>query len=404
MNRLPLDLHFHLLGEQLRRHAGLWRPAPFHEPQPPWRARFPGLATRLLALEDAEVERLANQPHALLQLLARTHPESAALSRLIDLPRSAEPVLLQASRLAWRIPGRKQAQIEAFASAVPDLGAPLLEWCAGKGHLGRLLGAARRQPVLSLEWDAALCAEGEALADRVAVEQRFLLVNVLQAATAPLLAGRHAVALHACGDLHLTLLREAAAVRVPALDLAPCCYYRIAAPDYQPLNPDADLPLSREELHLAVTETVSAGARERRLRDRDLAWKLAFLEWRAEHTGVRGKTFKPVPAAWAGDGFTAWLARLTQREGLDAPVAPEVWEARGGQRLREVRRLDLVRLAFRRPLEIWLALDRALFLERQGYQVRLSEFCPRGVTPRNLLISARLPGAAAAARSAALPA
>jgi hypothetical protein len=296
------------------------------------------------------------------------------------------------AQLTWRIPGRKQAQIEAFAGAVPDAGAPLLEWCAGKGHLGRLLGARWRQAVLSLEWDAELCAEGESLARRAGVEQRFLQLNVLQSALAPLLAGRHALALHACGDLHLALLREAATARVPALDLAPCCYYRIATPDYQPLNPDARLSLSREELHLAVTETVSAGARERRLRDRDLAWKLAFLEWRAEQTGVRGKTFKPVPAAWAADGFAPWLARLAQREGLVLPAATAEWEARGWQRLREVRRLDLVRLTFRRPLEIWLALDRALFLERQGYRVTLTEFCPRGITPRNLLISARLPG------------
>lgn len=390
MTTLPLALHFHLLGDLLARHASLWRPVPFHDPQPPWRARYPGLATRLLALEDAEVERLAGNNHRLLELLARTHPETTALSRLIDLPRVEAPPLTEDPRLGWRIPGRKQEQIHAFAAALGDAGQPYLEWCAGKGHLGRLLGRLQGREVLSLEWDGALCAEGEAMAQRAGVAQRFVQADVSHAAVAPLLAGRHALALHACGDLHLTLLREAAAARVPALDLAPCCYYRIATPRYAPLNPDAALDLSREELHLAVTDTVAAGERERRLRDRDLAWKLAFLEWRDAQGGARGKTFKPVPAAWAAAGFAAWLERLTQREGLPAPADAAAWEAKGWDRFRVFRRLDLVRLAFRRPLEVWLALDRALFLERAGYRVELREFCPRGVTPRNLLISARL--------------
>jgi hypothetical protein len=178
----------------------------------------------------------------------------------------------------------------------------------------------------------------------------------------------------------------------PALDLAPCCYYRIATTDYRPLNPDANLRLTRDELHLAVTETVTAGARDRRQRDRSLAWKLAFLEWRAALGVPRDKTFKPVPAAWRTGGFDAWLERLAGREGLPLSGAEEGadWEAAGWLRLGEVRRLELARLAFRRPLELWLALDRALYLARHGYRVGLAEFCARTLTPRNLIISARM--------------
>ncbi|EJG2245017.1 SAM-dependent methyltransferase, partial [Vibrio parahaemolyticus] len=39
-------------------------------------------------------------------------------------------------------------------------------------------------------------------------------------------------------------------------------------------------------------------------------------------------------------------------------------------------------------LEIWLALDKVLYLEERGYRVRLAEFCPKSVTPRNILICA----------------
>jgi hypothetical protein len=54
-----------------------------------------------------------------------------------------------------------------------------------------------------------------------------------------------------------------------------------------------------------------------------------------------------------------------------------------------VMRLSIVRHAFRRPLEIWLVLDLACYLEQQGYSVSIGSFCDRQLTPRNLLISAQ---------------
>ena len=43
---------------------------------------------------------------------------------------------------------------------------------------------------------------------------------------------------------------------------------------------------------------------------------------------------------------------------------------RPDRRQREVMRLSIVRHAFRRPLELWLLLDMAVFLEEQGWQAQ----------------------------------
>ena len=51
-------------------------------------------------------------------------------------------------------------------------------------------------------------------------------------------------------------------------------------------------------------------------------------------------------------------------------------------------RIELVRHVFRRALEIWLVLDRGLYLQQAGYDVSLSEFCEKQLTPRNVLIQA----------------
>jgi hypothetical protein len=82
---------------------------------------------------------------------------------------------------------------------------------------------------------------------------------------------------------------------------------------------------------------------------------------------------------------------MAARDGI-TPGAGVDWSGyaeAGEQRRDEVMRLNLIRLAFRRPLEVWLALDQVVFLERAGYRVVLREFCAPTLTPRNLLVSAR---------------
>jgi hypothetical protein len=46
---------------------------------------------------------------------------------------------------------------------------------------------------------------------------------------------------------------------------------------------------------------------------------------------------------------------------------------------------------FRRPLEVWLALDRVLYLAEQGAEVTWGTFCAKAITPRNIIIDAQWP-------------
>lgn len=371
---------------------GLWHPQPFREPRPAWCGEWPALAAELLALPDAAADHLADDGDAALVFLARYLPEIAELAPLATLPaRTAVSLPDYGPFWARDIPGRKRAQIEAFAAAAQASGRPLLDWCGGKGHLGRLLARHWQVAAETVDIDPVLCEEGRDLACRADVDHTFRTADALAPATL-LPADHHVVALHACGDLHRTLLRRATEAGAGALDLAPCCYHRGVAEHYQPLSGPLATALSRDDTRLAVTETVTASPRQARRRDRDMAWKLGFDAWRRL---VRGddtyRPFKPVPAAWLAGSFGDFLGHLAAREGLPPPRPGDgdAFEGRGWQRQRETMRLSIVRHAFRRPLEIWLALDLAVFLEAQGYTVHLGSFCPRPITPRNLLLSAR---------------
>jgi hypothetical protein len=99
-----------------------------------------------------------------------------------------------------------------------------------------------------------------------------------------------------------------------------------------------------------------------------------------------------LPVSWLEKPFAQYCRDLAELKQLTLSGEPN-WtalEAAGWQRLAHVRNLERVRNLFRRPLELWLVLDRALFLQEQGYNVQVGLFCEYPLTPRNLMLMAKL--------------
>lgn len=391
-----LHTRFQALDRFLLAHQALWRPRPFTHLHLPWEARHPELAQWLRGRSLAD----ADASHNHLQLLDAPAPfpalagEALALSALGELPEHPMPLAQQ--RLNVDVPGRKWQQLQAFASRLQFAATPShwLDWCAGKGHLGRRLLQPGQQ-LTCLEYDPALVASGQQLSQHHHLDARHVQQDVLAADAASRLLPEHTpVALHACGDLHVRLMQLASSAGCRQLAIAPCCYNRIQAPHYVPLSASVGgsaLRLSLDDLALPMSETVTAGARVRRQRDTSMARRLGFdLLQRRLRASDEYLPTPSLPSSWLDKPFAEYCRDLAALKGLAITGNPD-WpalEAAGWQRLAQVRNLELLRGLFRRPLELWLVLDRGLFLQEQGYQVRLGLFCQAPLTPRNLMLLA----------------
>jgi hypothetical protein len=394
-----LTEHFLALDRFLSEHQALWRPRPFVQHRLDWEDLHPQLAAWLRGRSLSDAEAAHNDPAALAapapfpQLAA----EAQALCELAELP--AHDLPAPDSRQQVDVPGRKWQQIRAFAAHLQfrQPARHWLDWCAGKGHLGRQL-AQDGSALTCLEWDAALVEAGAQLSKRLGIHADHRCQDVLATTCAVQLQPQHTpVALHACGDLHVRLLQLAIAGDIRQLAVAPCCYNRTQSATYQPLSRVAQasaLQLSRDDLGLPLSETVTAGNRERRHRDQSMAWRLAFdLLQRQLRQQDDYLPTPSLPVAWLKKDFASYCRDLAALKQLPEPDKQD-WaalERAGWQRLAEVRNLELLRGLFRRPLELWLLLDRALLLEEHGYEVRLGSFCPSQLTPRNLLLLAERP-------------
>ena len=388
---------FTALDTFLTAHQALWKPRPFTHLHLPWETSCPELASWLRGRSLEDAENAHNNPAGLLNApepFASLAALSLELSAVGELP--AHSLEAAGHRLNVDVPGRKWQQIEAFASRLSFASQPRhwLDWCSGKGHLGRrLLGAG--QQLTCLEYDPALVASGQALSQRHHLQARHVEQDVLAADTALLLNSEHTpIALHACGDLHVRLMQLASAAGCKQLAIAPCCYNRISRSEYQPLScagSRSTLQLSLEDLSLPMSETVTAGARVRRQRDTSMARRLAFDLLQRQVRGIdEYLPTPPLPSAWLEKPFADFCRDLAALKELST-IGEQDWSAleiAGWKRLAEVRNLELLRGLFRRPLELWLNLDRALFLTEQGYVVRLGTFCEAPLTPRNFLLLA----------------
>jgi hypothetical protein len=384
---------FSALDVFLAEHQRLWRPRPFTGLVPPWEAEHPELAEWLRGRSLEQAEAAHNHPEHLDApgIFGALASRSLSLSRLGELPCS--PLHPAAPRLNVDVPGRKWQQIEAFGSHL-GFHHPVqhwLDWCSGKGHLGRRL-LQTEQRLTCFEYDPTLVQAGRELSDH----HRLVVKHVEQDVLAPelsLSSGYTPVALHACGDLHVRLLQRACGAGCSSLAVAPCCYNRTAVDSYAGLSRSAmasRLHLDRDDLGLPLSETVTAGARVRRQRDRSMARRLGFDLWQRQVRGVDEYLSTPsLPVTWLEKPFEAYCRHLAALKGIACLSADwDAFEHAGEQRLAVVRNLELVRNLFRRPLELWLVLDRALYLQERGYSVRLGTFCPYEMTPRNLMIAA----------------
>jgi len=388
---------FYQLDQILIEYADIWRISPFVSPQPIWLQKYPKLTEWLLALSDGEVDELQGDDNLLCQQIAPYFPIAQEILDLILLPFCEKHALFERS-YAWQrdVPGRKVEQIEAFAGAIGEISDPLLEWCCGKLHLGRYLAEQFNFPVLGLDINEKLVKHANQLALRMKSNARVEQCDVLSDEVKLKLNNQqHAIALHACGGLHVSLLEACIEKKVKRITLAPCCYHRFnQSNQFHPLSKvaqNSSLKLENNDLRNAVRQSNTAPERERVKRKKLQSWRLGFDLLQREIRGV--DEYLPVPSispAILECNFSQFCQHVAKIKGLVIPESTcvDTYEKLGEKRFFEFSRFELVRMTFRRALECWLVLDRVMYLEECGYECSLVQFCLPSLTPRNFLIDA----------------
>ncbi len=389
------------LAQWLEQHKHVWTHRTFVQLPAPWEEQYGQVARWLRSRSDAQVEQLHVDPTQLAGGAANLHAWWTEGQRLTSLA-SAELGFGDALRdpeLRRGVRKRKWRQVEALvssvASSVPSEASCWVDWCSGKGHLGRVLASVAPRPVVFVDRREELCRAASIRAEREHLAHELRVCDVLTASPS-LPPGAALTSLHACGALTDAALDAAEAQQAASLAVSPCCYH------YQPgcdrITPRStvarglDLGLSRQQLRFATAEETLAPARLKRRRRRAEAYRLGLDQLVRQATGRDEYTrVSAVPKKLVDGSFRGFVEHAAAIESLPLPSAWDADEAEraGWQLARNAARLSLARVPFRRPLELWFVLDRAMSLVERGWSVRVEAFCERAVSPRNLAILAR---------------
>lgn len=376
-----------------------WQFSAFHCSDYPWRSTHNELSQWLDTLSPCEVLRLKSEPEELAQILSAFIPELQTLYERGQLPEFHPPIKPAPKGLDNGINGRKWQQITKLSALGADYYQPeneWLEWCGGKGYLGRVLSAITAKPVTTLEWQQTLCDSGQIYADAHQLAMTFVQGDALSAHSGELIKEKqHAVALHACGDLHINLLREGISNHIDAVTISPCCFHLTKDERYVSLSAlagQSTLVLSKEDLRLPLQETVVAGQRTQQHREQEMSYRLGFNA--LQQYINNSNHYLPIPSikkSLLSDGFDHFCSWAAVQKNLILPdnIDYEFWLEKGKSAFVVMEKCDLIQHLFKRPLEVWLCLDRALLMEESGYEVRIGQFCLKEETPRNIVIQAR---------------
>jgi len=383
---------FQKLDQILVNTRDYWQLLAFSQNELPW----PELLDKLTDLTSEKLLELEQNPDLSYDYFSDVIPQLPQLKKLTEIFSMVTKEVEFPFWLEAGIKGRKLAQLKSFVAAVDETELPVLEWCAGKGHLGRMLAFKGTQKVHSVEIQPHLCEQGALLAKKYDMNIDFIQADVLKDDLSDQIQKKqHVVALHACGQLHQTLMRQAVSSNTQKLSLSPCCYHLMQDSDhYKAMSHEAlesELNLSNDDLKLALQETVTAADRITQKRTLEVEWRLGFDQLMRDVTGINKYISVPsVSKSMFSTSFEAFCVWAAEKKSLDLPtdINYENYYQKGKSRKKITEKIELVRHLFRRPIEIWLILDRALYLQKHDYHVTVHEFCDKQVTPRNILIQA----------------
>ena len=390
-----LTSQFHALTASLRAHEDIWRDAPFYSLSLPWVEKRPDLYKAALSLSDADYDAFDDSPDTLFAWLKGYLPDFEKLTSLTRFPLRDTSHSLN-PRAAVDVPGRKWQQIEAFSgalNALPNEESRLVDWCSGKSFLGTGIAEQTHSKLHAVEFQSALCECGQTRASKFVSSATFECKDVLSECV-DIKSGDYVVALHACGDLHRTLLRSWRNSHSKNLALAPCCYHQWLKGPYKPISnigKSNDLVLEKHQVRLAVQEMVTSSQRVRKqvktLNLYRIAFDLLQRDIRKEDSYMSTPS---LPNSIIKQGPEAVIRAIAEKKQLALPDAVdfEYYLSKAQERFAVIQRLQLVTHGFRQALETWLVLDAALYLEEAGINVDIATFCDRQISPRNLLIQA----------------
>jgi hypothetical protein len=309
---------------------------------------------------------------------------------------------------SWKVSGKKQHEICQIVPFIHgkkshyeishgvDLG-------GGVGHLSRIMAHYEKIPFTSLDTNEQFQALGKERLKKYPLPEGAAPVNFVHHTLGseqdktflqPLLApGTFSVGLHTCGPLSLDHFRNFKSSESKAMLNFGCCYLKMNPAEHTNLSDHSKsnpLQLNKYALTLATrghTE-ISWNDFQFKLRVKRFRYTLHFIL--QEHYGLHDFISVGESTTTVYKGSFADYAQLKlQGLSLESKLSKEQLQSyyddqQVEKKFKRALLANLIRWQLGRALEVYLLLDRGIYMAEQGFKVTLEEFFDEKLSPRNI--------------------
>jgi Methyltransferase domain len=353
----------------------------------------------LIRLEKKEVEGLIQDP-SLINFYAER-------KNLIDLPFTMKNKKLPESpwTFLYVIP-KKQHEIRLLAPVIHDLYceaniSKIVDIGGGIGLLAQTLVNQYNLKVHSVDLDKKLQETGMGRHEKNAKNppnfvqyHNFKVGEKVPEFLSLLDEDSLTVGLHTCGTLATDQLKASISKKIKGIISFGCCYHKIENPKDQAIS---NFTNSYGPLNLTRFALTLASRAHLKLPDQDFEFKLKVKYFRyaihfllCDHLKTKdmitlGNSNKQL---YYGDFATyalEQLKRIQLEEHFSKDYLNDYFaDPKRQELIRRMLAAGIIRDSFGRLLELYLLLDRAVFLEENGYNARLEETFDETISPRNI--------------------
>ncbi len=199
------------------------------------------------------------------------------------------------------------------------------------------------------------------------------------------------ISLHGCGNLSSSVVKFAVNSRHAYVMNLGCCYHKIEN-DYNlsQASKDHSIKFTQNALHLASRSAAIVNADDIKTRFQFKRFRYTFHYYFYDHYK---RPFLSIGNASKKDyngEFCEYLLKYGPdefKEKINSRDVQSYFES--DSIITKVKRnyaADTIRFLLGRLIELYIVLDRALYLEEHGYDTQVSEIFQRDLSPRNLMI------------------
>ena len=320
------------------------------------------------------------------------------------------PTRLNLPLLAFtRIKDKKHHELDNLIPLIIDLKHKLsfqtvIDIGGGVGHLSRILGSYFSTEATCIDINQEFLTQGEINYKRLHPKH---IANVkfhnMDIKKTPLENFNHTmnlfnanafvVGLHSCGQLSSKLLQAAVHYQVRGILNFGCCYFKYDHSRYEHLSMHAKSnPLFINEQGLTLATRAHTFISKQDFHNKFQVKSFRFGLHLLLYELLEQKQFITMgdsPIKDYFNGFSSYvLKKLEERHikhTLTAKVIDNYFSEQDIQKkIRKMFLCNLIRWFFGRPLELYILLDRAVYMQEHGYHTTLTQYFDEKISPRNV--------------------